>query len=84
MKGPNGVPFLCLSELMKGIKFTTNIIRFFFMFFNSMKNNVKKFKNPSIFKGYVCYYDKRLFERGGYQCYKRYLFLCFKLFMFQF
>lgn len=69
---------------MMVIELPTNIIRFFFWIFNSMKNNFKKLKNPSISKAYVCYYDKRLFERGGYQCYKRYLFLCFKLFMFQF
>lgn len=43
-----------------------NIICFFFVFFNSMKNNKKKIKNLLIFKGYVCYYDKRFFERGGY------------------
>ena len=71
-------------EMIQVTKLTTNIIRFFFVFFNSMKNNKKILKNPSISKGYVCYYDKRLFERGGYQCYKRYLFLCFKLFTFQY
>ncbi|KZD38989.1 hypothetical protein B4082_1334 [Bacillus cereus] len=36
--------------MIQVIKLTTNIIRFFFTFFNSMKNNKKKIENPSISK----------------------------------